>query len=276
MIRRKCFVSLLFVLLLCFVVVPVLADGFMVNNSTWWTYTDVSYSLVLGYGCGNYVGDDEYLVQASFYLRDGGSASGSVKAGVYNWTNTTSPQFLENSSNTCDLSALEDGVYTWFNFSFANTTLLNSACQYLFYIWPSGGPASMFRIGTASGGGIYSWTNTPSPQWTDGGSGAQFMLKVYTTAVSGGGSYTPPVEPSGVDVGDTISSLMWWFIYLVVMLAPAWFLGGYLKMGKWGFLMGLAIGSGIGYAFLSGFPLWLLLLVSVGEVGMFYVDVQKG
>lgn len=63
---------------------------------------------------------------------------------------------------------------------------------------------------------------------------------------------------------------------VLVMMLPAlilWWFGG---KGKWPLLIGLAIGTGLGYVFITGFPLWLVFLVAIGIIGMAYSDVSGG
>lgn len=82
------------------------------------------------------------------------------------------------------------------------------------------------------------------------------------------GNYIP--DPSG----GAISAIVNYLIALLVILLPAGILGVLFKFGAWGFITGMAIGSGIGYLLLFDVngnhvvPLWLVFLIVIGTVGM--------
>lgn len=106
------------------------------------------------------------------------------------------------------------------------------------------------------------------------GNANDFHTVVYVSDVSGA---TP--APTSYPVGSTdqlYTDLIAFFTPLFVMLIPAlllWYLGG---RGKWALLIGLAIGTGLGYVFIANFPIWLVFLVAIGIIGMAYSDVSSG
>lgn len=112
---------------------------------------------------------------------------------------------------------------------------------------------------------------------TDGG---RFNLYLY-------GSDTPLTLPSasptsptwtpfyGSGGDDSYGTAVNFLIPVAIMLLPAlllWWLGG---RGKWPILIGLAIGTGLGY-FFGYVPIWLVFLVAIGLIGMAYSDVSSG
>lgn len=85
---------------------------------------------------------------------------------------------------------------------------------------------------------------------------------------------TSPISTD--DLPDLYNSFVNFLVPVLVMTLPAmllWWLGG---RGKWPLLIGLAIGTGLGYVFIAGFPLWLVFLVAIGIIGMAYSDVSGG
>lgn len=117
--------------------------------------------------------------------------------------------------------------------------------------------------------GIYTssaWTCTAA---------SDFVLYIY-------GDTTPPDPlPTGglnVDTSDAdevMEALIGYGVPVVVMLLPMifiWLVGG---RGKWPMLLGISIGTGIGYLF-GLVPVWLVFMVSIGVVGFAYQSVRSG
>lgn len=92
---------------------------------------------------------------------------------------------------------------------------------------------------------------------------------------------TPGPLPTGglnVDTTDAdvvMSALIDYGVPVVVMILPVAFLFLVGMRGKWPFLMGIAIGTGMGYLF-GLVPVWLVFIVSIVEVGMAYQSVRSG
>lgn len=92
---------------------------------------------------------------------------------------------------------------------------------------------------------------------------------------------TPGPLPTGglnVDTSDAdevMEALIGYGVPVVVMLLPMifiWLVGG---RGKWPMLLGISIGTGIGYLF-GLVPVWLVFMVSIGVVGFAYQSVRSG
>lgn len=87
---------------------------------------------------------------------------------------------------------------------------------------------------------------------------------------------TPAATSSGIIIDNTLYEAIIDFLTPVfIMLVPSfllWYLGG---KGKWPLLIGLAIGTGLGFVF-GLVPIWLVFLVAVGLIGMAYSDVSSG
>lgn len=92
---------------------------------------------------------------------------------------------------------------------------------------------------------------------------------------------TPAPLPTGglnVDTSDTdavMEALIGYGVPVVVMLLPTifiWLIGG---RGKWPMLIGISIGTGIGYLF-GLVPIWLVFLISIGVVGFAYQSTRSG
>lgn len=71
--------------------------------------------------------------------------------------------------------------------------------------------------------------------------------------------------------------IVWYLVALVVVLLPAGILGVLFRFGAWGFIIGLAIGSGLGYMLMPTIvPLWLVFVVVIGIVGMLLKNTVLG
>lgn len=272
LLKRKLIVSLLVVVLGCLVVSPVF--GVL---STWYNYDTVSSAWMLTSELDRALGIEVtgtggvYVSSVWFSLANLTKVPyGNVHVTIMN-SLTGNGTRVENSSsfNVNSLVGQE-----WIGFTFANTTELQSGVMYYIALVSEG---LNYQI-AVYGSSVFGVTVTKAGLdhiWSESVGSCTLGCMIVVSDTYGSGSGTPPAGPSTTGVGDvdaTISSLMWWFIYLVVMIAPAYFLGVFCKMGKWGFLLGLAIGAGVGYGFIAGFPIWLLLAVVVGLVGMIWKD----
>lgn len=95
-------------------------------------------------------------------------------------------------------------------------------------------------------------------------------------APSGSAGVTLPPDGS-VITGFDYSGAMLWIAALLLMLVPPFILGVFMRGGKWGFLIGLAIGTGLSYfVFISWFPIWLVILVAIGLGAAFLTSVKEG
>lgn len=116
--------------------------------------------------------------------------------------------------------------------------------------------------------------------WGAGVDTNQISHRVTVTDVLGelySNSATPTPNYTGDDgVDDLINDLINFLLPIIVMLIPAVLLGYVMRMGKWGYIIGLAIGTGLGVMFISGFPVWLAFLVTIGLIGFAYQEVRRG
>lgn len=73
---------------------------------------------------------------------------------------------------------------------------------------------------------------------------------------------TPPLDTEG-----SLSSIANFFVALALLLIPAGVLY-WLKLGTWGILIGLLVGSGLGWIFLPAImPLWLFVAIIIAVIG---------
>lgn len=110
---------------------------------------------------------------------------------------------------------------------------------------------------------------------------ASFNLNTWTVYGTSTAGETPAPLPTGgldVDTSDAdavMEALIGYGVPVVVMLLPMifiWLVGG---RGKWQMLLGISIGTGIGYLF-GLVPVWLVFLISIGVVGFAYQSVRSG
>lgn len=117
--------------------------------------------------------------------------------------------------------------------------------------------------------------------WVSNVVGWQSQHRVYVNTTEAAPTATPvPIYPSAgggaTYIDYLIGQFINFFIPLVVMLIPAFLLGYVCRMGKWGYIIGLAIGSGLGVVFVPNFPVWLVFLISLGIIGFAYSEVKRG
>lgn len=199
-------------------------------------FTAVDLSDIVGFGV--------YVKGAG----DGGSPANNGWWGIYITYNST-----EEAQWQLDL----------FNFAMDDWTLM------------SGAAFSTLRVGDnlIDGTNLYTGVHVKGVYFVVNDNNANWVM---VDALYVGEQDASDVVPTSDSIDDTITNLSNWFINLAVLLIPAAFLGIFCKMGKWGFIIGLAVGAGLGFAFLTTFPLWLLVLIAVGELGLAYQTVSRG
>lgn len=178
-----------------------------------------------------------------------------------------------------------DGVTgEWIEFSFWEDALIYPNTIYALYIYNYGSDGSLannveVHYGDAEAGdqALSYWNVYASGAWIHYNPTSTLGLKVSihddVTPDSTPGP-TTTIAPTSTD--ELYAQLVDFLVPLLVMILPAlllWWLGG---KGKWPLLIGLAIGTSLGYMFITGFPLWLVFLVAIGIIGMAYSDVSSG
>lgn len=195
---------------------------------------------------------------------------------------------LATSTNTINSDDLE--LYDATNRTHAVTFYFNGAYRlthnsiYVFVVYcvsttPSDDYDNMVRIGSRT---------TPAPHagyasiyysgaWNGPVDTTDLTFAVISSDTIGAPTGAPTAAPaSTTDLATLINQFMDFLVPLIIMLIPAfliWFFGG---RGKWPLLIGLAVGTALGYVFIPTFPVWLVFLVAVGIIGMAYSDVSSG
>lgn len=108
------------------------------------------------------------------------------------------------------------------------------------------------------------------------GSSATFTLDFLTRWTEQGVVIIEPTGSSGLPtptptgyIPVSYGYIVWYIVALIVVLLPAGILGVLFRFGAWGFIIGLAIGAGLGYMLMPTIvPLWLVFVVVIGIVGM--------
>lgn len=234
-------------------------------------------------GAGITPGNETYLVRAEFYLRYvTNTLTGTLTAVLYE--DQTIAQVpgegettaLEVSTTTLDVSTLSSDPELY-SFDFAQTTLLESEHTYtLALVVTSPCNGSVYVGYTSTGAARAAEREASASGWTR--SQGCFIHYFYSDVATAGGETpaptTSPTVPTALE--DLYTEIANFLVPVIVMLVPAmlmWWLGG---RGKWSLLIGLAIGTALGYVFIAGFPLWLVFLVAIGIIGMAYSDVSGG
>lgn len=76
---------------------------------------------------------------------------------------------------------------------------------------------------------------------------------------------------------EDLTNIMSWVVILCIMFVPSWLMGSYFAMGKWGYIIGLSVGTGLGYMIYQPLvPIWLVFLVAVGVVGYLIFSAKGG
>lgn len=236
------------------------------------------------HGTVGQLGNNEFLLSASFYLKNGTAAqTGTLGArlfkanqtAMYSWKPITSADVQETSNSTYDLSSLTEAIYVTFNFS--ATYNLTSDERWTVQLYQVSNPNAIYWLGvSASGGRCYSTTGVT---WTSHQYGV--IATIYTTDTEGGVGEEP--ETPGGDSGYTwttydelIEDFVAFVVPVVIIFLPAILLCFITRRwDKWLILIGLAIGVGLGFYF-GMVPLWLVFLVTIGLIGMAYQSVRGG
>lgn len=230
-----------------------------------------------------------FMWSASFYLQRTGSPTGTFTVGVYNHTDHTS---LENSTDSWDFTDIATFAPDWYEFGFSGTLNLTVGAEYDIVLqfadttinYGGGNYVSWGRDADSGDPNsplnsiAYYWTGA-SFEWVEGSGLTDIAHFFYGWDGAADATPTPTAYPTYDPNSDTeqlYADLVAFLTPLLVMILPAlllWWLGG---KGKWPLLIGLAIGTGLGYVFVSGFPIWLVFLVAIGIIGMAYSDVSSG
>jgi hypothetical protein len=176
-------------------------------------------------------------------------------------------------------------VIGWQQFNFADsTTQLENNTSYVMGLISNG---TVYVADSTSNTGFWDSSNnyvSPSDP-VDGISSGTIFALIYSTVLSGG-SYTPPPSStapvnspfSGIDLASVDwAGVVSWIAVIILMIIPTFVLGVLLRGGKWGFLIGLSIGTGLSYViFPNVMQLWLVVLVAVGVAAGFYNSMRSG
>lgn len=235
------------------------------------------------------------IENASLLIRKVGTPTGNIQVYLANVSGTVgvdaAPAYALTSATTAlDVSTLNTS-YEWYNVTFDPIM-----------IYEDGVYAICLEAGittdpiTINGANQLEWSMANAPSGQDGNSAHNMLpaypfqywhflntvdleLLVYVDAdYMGGGTPTPipsSVPGSSGYIDYLIEQFINFFIPLVIMLIPSFLLGYVCRMRKWGYIIGLAIGSGLGYVFIPGFPVWLVFLISVGIIGFAYSEIKR-
>lgn len=181
-------------------------------------------------------------------------------------------------SNTLDTSDYATG-YQNYTFEFTGTYELIQYEVYALVVHVESGTisgANYLRVGvdgtSSTHEGRYVWYNTGA--WAVAAAGSTDMVfEIYSQSISGLDTST-----SGWSTGDTgelIEDFANFIVPIAVMLLPAiLFIIFFKRTDKWLILIGLAIGTGLGYYF-GMIPVWLVFLVAIGLIGLAYSEVRR-
>lgn len=218
-------------------------------------------------------GNGEYISEIGFYIRNTTAiTTGAFEGRVY--SSTLYGSLVATSTGTVAATTLNG--FTLIEFDFDMSTQLVEHSDYIVTI----------SVDVAVTGTIEPDTNPSFVGYYRTGTGTLTSYwgqpTGYIRTVPNAANATASPAPTGsavtvpTDLDGIITSLTGFLVPLLITLMPAfllWFLGG---RGKWPMLIGLAIGTGLGYVFVAGFPVWLVFLVAVGIIGMAYSDVNSG
>lgn len=248
-----------------------------------------------------FLGDGSYLASVTFWAayRDGVNSNFAftLKARLYNCTGAYGSAeaidtLLEETTET--ITSLDETAdptntssYGEETLHFTGTTTLTANAVYAVVIVLVAGNNVTYTVNDVHllsdstdltfPGRMVQYVNS---DWSFTAANDVCLLVTGTDTLGETAEATPAPLPTwaGFDTSDpdaNYAAAVAFLIPVIVMLTPAfllWFLGG---RGKWSLLIGLAIGTGLGYMF--GFvPPWLVFLVAVGVIGMAYSDVSSG
>lgn len=163
-------------------------------------------------------------------------------------------------------------------FTFAETYQMVAGMKYAIIIFVQSGStyddSNHVRVGIDSDAPAYvgergdysdaGWTMTDA---------SDLVFEVYVSNVGIDGSGTSSWSSS--DTGELIEDFASFIIPISVMLLPAiLFVIFFKRTDKWLILIGLAIGTGLGFYF-GMIPVWLVFLVAIGLIGLAYSEVRR-
>lgn len=276
--KKQILIGLTIIFLLCLLVAPAIAAETMTyeyTGSSTWANTSAEYG-----GSGQVItGNGEYLSTVDFKFKRNGAAftEGSIQATlISNWTAGFNGTTVENSSNTVSCTSI-GASYQWFNFTFSSTNKLQLGVDYLVAWWIVEAPNAGIDTADGADGDDHYYKVNLADDW-NANAGMNLVCRIYTTSTYSGGGLLPTTP--GYDWTDNtdllVQNLMNFLVPIIVMLLPALLLMVITRStGKWILLIGLTIGTGLGY-FFSLVPLWLVFLVIIGLIGMAYQSVRGG
>jgi len=262
-------IAFLFTIIVCMVTVPVHAL----------TYGEISY-----YGSStsipanvvsaatytvNLLDSDNYLsyVYANFYLIDNNVA---VKCVVYD----------ENLSvvDESPTLATSNGVNTWYVWNFTSLNIILETGKNVTFGFVGNG--TFYHHLSEFFAPYYGLRDTSNSYETPESLVASTAIQrpaCYYQTFNGTAVPTPQPTTTSAPIGtnDFYANLIWYFVGLLLILAPAGVLGLWLKFGVYGFVGGLAAGAAITYIIdqlylttVELIPTWLIFLIIFGVVGM--------
>lgn len=180
-----------------------------------------------------------------------------------------------------------DGSYNYLCWNFTNDVLGSDISNVTIWVNPQGTTQNLYFQFMYSDGS--SDTNTSQPTggdtwiqmaYTANINAAKYVHSIQMTWYNNNGwadDYTVIWEEESeddelptYDVDSVIERMMGYLVPLIVMVLPSFLMGKVFKMGLWGYLIGLAVGSGLGYVFLPQYvPVWLVFIIGLGIVAVF-------
>lgn len=282
--RSKC--KFVLGLLLVLMLVGCLS-GFV--NATVYTFGDTSYDGNAGNSLG-YPPSGGYAFSAKLLVTSGdalyysgvrvyayinttyGGVVGTAKGVV--WNGTTGAVIAVGSTYT-------PTGWAWAYFDFAGLTLYNDTEYYFGFVCDEAGIKLRYDNGdnlvNYGSGSVNNYLSPTILNVAANGFGA-----IYVTMNNAAAGPTPVGTSDGdYDVGwlSTLdfAGAVSWLAVLLLFLIPPFILGVYMRGGKWGFLIGLAIGTGLSYfVFPLLVPIWLVVLIAIGLGAAFLTSVKEG
>lgn len=166
-------------------------------------------------------------------------------------------------------------------FNFDGTLYLSVGTNYAFAIECQafdGTPDNILFSGTSAGAYGGNAFHYDTSAWQQDAASTDYYFTVMGSDTPGATSAPLPTGGLNVDTSDAdavMEALIGYGVPVVVMLLPTifiWLIGG---RGKWPMLIGISIGTGIGYLF-GLVPVWLVFLISIGVVGFAYQSARSG
>lgn len=218
------------------------------------------------------VGSPDFTLKAAI-------CAASAQAGTNVEPDAMPPTVLAQSDNYFTSMSISTSI-TEYTFTFNQTYALTDGVYYCWfvyvddYVFADAANCVKVQFDSSSSYGDGNYIYDSSSAWAHNNTyDTAFYLYGNVEAASSGSGGS---DDSGWWDDAYLAQLGTYIVTFVIILLPSIVLGLLFHMGKWGYIIGIIIGSGLGYIlFPTVVPLWIVFLVGTGVFAMILLGRGK-